>query len=339
MPTRRSGRRWTAFPATIAARPTSTATSSITCCTTPSATTRRPRPRSDLVLDPDPPPERIVEVLGKYPFRDVKQAYRNLMALGEEKIRFLSTRRCRHFLAAIAPQLLEAIAATADPDSALVNLDKVSDSLGGKGVLWELFSFNPPSLRLYVELCAYSPYLSGILTSNPGMIDGLMDSLVLDKLPARETLRADAGRAVPRGRGHRPDPAQLQERPAASRGRPRLAGQGGRAGHDRRPCPTSPRPAWRRSPPRNSQRLAAKFGRPRIAAGVRAGQPCEMVDPGPGQVRRPRNELPQRPGHRLPLRGRRPDGLRLRPPAAARPPPTSTSSASWDSGSSRPPAT
>ena len=29
----------------------------------------------DLVLDPDPPPERIAEVLGKYRFRDVKQAY------------------------------------------------------------------------------------------------------------------------------------------------------------------------------------------------------------------------------------------------------------------------
>ena len=110
------------------------------------------------------------------------------MSLGEERIRFLSTRRCRHFLAAIAPQLLSAIAETADPDSTLVNLDKVSDSLGGKGVLWELFSFNPPSLRLYVELCASSPYLSGILTSNPGMIDGLMDSLVLDKLPSRESM-------------------------------------------------------------------------------------------------------------------------------------------------------
>ena len=57
----------------------------------------------DLVLDPDPPEERIVEVLGKYAFRDVKQAYRNLMSLAEERIRFLSTRRCRHFLAAIAP--------------------------------------------------------------------------------------------------------------------------------------------------------------------------------------------------------------------------------------------
>ena len=48
--------------------------------------------------------------------------------------------------------------------------------------MWELFSFNPPSLKLYVRLCASSPYLSGILTSNPGMIDELMDSLVLDKL-------------------------------------------------------------------------------------------------------------------------------------------------------------
>ena len=41
-----------------------------------------------------------------------------------------------------------------DPDSTLVNLEKVSDSLGGKGVLWELFSFNPPTMKLYVELCA-----------------------------------------------------------------------------------------------------------------------------------------------------------------------------------------
>ena len=144
---------------------------------------------ADLVLDPDPPESRIAEVMGRYPFNDIGQAYRNLMSLGEENIRFLSTRRCRHFLASIAPELLKAIAATPDPDSTLVNLGQVSDSLGGKGVLWELFSFNPPSLRLYVELCAYSPYLCEILTGNPGMADGLMDSLLLDKLPGRQSLR------------------------------------------------------------------------------------------------------------------------------------------------------
>ena len=85
-----------------------------------------------------------------------------------ERIRFLSTRRCRHFLASIAPALLQALGQTPDPDATLVNLCQVSDSLGGKGVLWELFSFNPPTLQLYVRLCASSPYLSSILTSNPG---------------------------------------------------------------------------------------------------------------------------------------------------------------------------
>ena len=142
----------------------------------------------DLVLDPDPPEDRIVDVLRRYAFRDPKQAYHNLMSLAEERIRFLSTRRCRLFLASIAPQLLRAIAETPDPDATLVQLDKVSGSLGGKGVLWELFSFHPPSLRLCVELCAYSPFLAEILITNPGMLDGLMDSLMLDKLPAREAM-------------------------------------------------------------------------------------------------------------------------------------------------------
>ena len=57
-------------------------------------------------------------------------------------------------------------------------------------MLWELFSFNPPTLQLYVELCSSSQYLSGILISNPGMLDELMDSLVLDKLPTLELLEA-----------------------------------------------------------------------------------------------------------------------------------------------------
>jgi len=147
-------------------------------------------PEVDLINEPDPPPERIEAVLGTYPFRDKQAAYHNLMALATEPIRFLSTRRCRHFLAAIAPRLLRAIAATPDPDATLVDLSQVSDSLGGKGVLWELFSSNQPSMDLYVRLCAACPYISGILTSNPGMIDELMDSLLLEKLPSLEARQA-----------------------------------------------------------------------------------------------------------------------------------------------------
>jgi [glutamine synthetase] adenylyltransferase / [glutamine synthetase]-adenylyl-L-tyrosine phosphorylase len=148
-------------------------------------------PESDLILHPQPNPELVEAVLGKYRFRDVTGALQNLLQLAAESVPFLSTRRCRHFLANIAPRLLQALAETPDPDQALVNLEKVSASLGGKGILWELFSFNRPSLMLYVELCAYSPFLSEILINNPGMIDELLDSLVLNQPRTRDELRRE----------------------------------------------------------------------------------------------------------------------------------------------------
>jgi glutamate-ammonia-ligase adenylyltransferase len=151
----------------------------------------RAEPESDLILDPHPDPERIRAVLGKYPFRDVMGAYHNLVQLAQESVPFLSTRRCRHFLASIAPALLRALAETPDPDMALVNLEKVTASLGAKAVLWELFSFNPPSLKLYVDLCAWSQFLSEILITNPGMVDELLDSLVLNQPRSLAELRAE----------------------------------------------------------------------------------------------------------------------------------------------------
>jgi glutamate-ammonia-ligase adenylyltransferase len=149
------------------------------------------QPESDLLLDPNPDAETIRAVLGRYPFRDVPGAYANLAQLAAESVPFLSQRRCRHFLASIAPNLLRAVSDTPDPDMALRNLEKVTRSLGAKTVLWELFSFNPPSLKLYVDLCARSQFLSEILINNPGMIDELLDSLVLNQPRSAEELRVE----------------------------------------------------------------------------------------------------------------------------------------------------
>ncbi len=148
-------------------------------------------PESDLVLAPDPDEATVKAVLGKYPFRDAAAAYQNLMGLARESVPFLSARRCRHFLASIAPPLLRAVADTPDPDAALTNLERVSASLGAKAVLWELFSVNPPTLKLYVDLCAGSPFLSGLLINNPGMIDELLDSLVLNQPRTLDELRLE----------------------------------------------------------------------------------------------------------------------------------------------------
>ncbi len=148
-------------------------------------------PVVDLVLDPSPGPELIEAALDPYPFREKATAYANLMALAREESPFLSRARCRHFLAGIAPRLLQAVGRAPDPDMALTNLEKVSASLGAKAMLWELFNFNPPTLRLYVELCSTSQFLSEILISNPGMIDDLMDSLVVDRSAPAEAIRGE----------------------------------------------------------------------------------------------------------------------------------------------------
>ena len=155
-------------------------------------------PESDLILEPDPDEATVAAVLGRYGFRDVPAAWRNLTRLAQEQ-RFLSTRRCRHFLANIAPQLLRAVAATTDPDVALNNLEQVTATLGGKAVLYELFSFNPPSLKLYVDICD-SPFLSQMLIHNPGMIDDLLDSLILNRPRDLSDLRAELNELL-RGAG------------------------------------------------------------------------------------------------------------------------------------------
>ena len=138
---------------------------------------------ADLVLDHNPDAELVKAILAPYGFSDLDSALRSLTALGTEKISFLSTRRCRHFLSLIAKRLLETISKTPSPDATLASLCRVSESIGGKGVLWELFHLNPPSLDLYVRLCSSSPYLTSILTRYPGMIDELLDSLLIADLP------------------------------------------------------------------------------------------------------------------------------------------------------------
>ena len=118
-------------------------------------------------------------------------AYQNLTQLASESVPFLSTRRCRHFLASIAPGLLRAVADTPDPDMALVNLEKVTASLGAKARAVGTVQLQPPSLKLYVDLCAWSQFLSEILINNPGMIDELLDSLVLNQPRTAEELRGE----------------------------------------------------------------------------------------------------------------------------------------------------
>ncbi|XZE21413.1 hypothetical protein SH449x_001315 [Pirellulaceae bacterium SH449] len=145
---------------------------------------------TDLILDPAPDRDWANRVLKSYGFVRLQDAIQNLQELAQEEIRMLSTKRCRHYLAKIAPSLLSKISQTPNPDLTLENLVETTRSLGGKGVLWELFSFHEPSMDLYIRICGASAYLVSILTKNPGMIDELLDSLMLNRLPSESQLHS-----------------------------------------------------------------------------------------------------------------------------------------------------
>ena len=147
---------------------------------------------TELVLDPEPDRSLIAEVFSRHGMGDLEAAMSDLQRLADEPVPFLSSRRCRHHLAEIAPALLSEVGQTPEPHHTLRTLAQVSDSLGGKAVLWELFGSSPAALRLFVRLCACSPYLTKILVDYPGMIDELIDSLILDRLPSDAWLEASS---------------------------------------------------------------------------------------------------------------------------------------------------
>ncbi len=143
----------------------------------------------DIVLDPYPDASWVDSVLAKYGFEDNVAAYHHLSALAKEDVSFLPQARCRHFLASIARPLLREIAQTPEPQQTLIALNRVSQNIGGKAILWELFSNHSPMLKLFVRMCSACRYLCDILVSHPGMIDGLLDSLLMQNLPSRRLLR------------------------------------------------------------------------------------------------------------------------------------------------------
>ena len=147
---------------------------------------------TELLLDPEPDPQLVDRILSKHRIESSERAMEDLGRLSTETVTFLSPQRCRHFFAALAPALLHEISLTPNPDRTLAKLVEVTDSLGAKAILWDLFRANPPTMQLMVRLCAVTPYLSGILIDHPGMIDELVDSLLMNRLPSAQRLDAQS---------------------------------------------------------------------------------------------------------------------------------------------------
>ncbi len=128
------------------------------------------------VLREDISYEEAIEELTDLGFSDPEGSYKNLMLLrdGPDHSHFPET--CRELLRQIAPRLMEEVTHSPDPDAVLTSLERFVRRVGARASYYALLASNPESIRLLVTVFGFSRFLSGLLISQPDLLDLMVSS-------------------------------------------------------------------------------------------------------------------------------------------------------------------
>ncbi|MEC9368123.1 MAG: bifunctional [glutamine synthetase] adenylyltransferase/[glutamine synthetase]-adenylyl-L-tyrosine phosphorylase, partial [Pseudomonadota bacterium] len=105
--------------------------------------------------------------------------------------RYAATRseRARERLTEFLPHLLEALAATSDPDAALLAFDRFLSELPAGVQLFSLLRANPSLLRLIADIMGTAPRLARVLSRRARVLDAVLDPGFFGDLPDDNVLK------------------------------------------------------------------------------------------------------------------------------------------------------
>jgi glutamate-ammonia-ligase adenylyltransferase len=112
------------------------------------------------------------------------------------RIRAMRSERARELLTQLTPVLLEALAGTADPDSAFAGFDRFLSNLSSGVQLFSLFLARPHFLTLLARIVGATPRLAAHLSRNTATLDALLDADFLSTLPSRAALEEGLARQL-----------------------------------------------------------------------------------------------------------------------------------------------
>ncbi len=127
-------------------------------------------------------PETLV-TLKDLGFSDVRHVAQAVRGWHHGRIRVTRSARARELLTKLVPPLLEALSATADPDSAFAQFDRFLTRLPAGVQLFSLFLANPHLLKHVADICGAAPRLADHLARSPRVLDALLDPDFLGPLP------------------------------------------------------------------------------------------------------------------------------------------------------------
>jgi glutamate-ammonia-ligase adenylyltransferase len=144
-------------------------------------------PAPDL-LDPGVPETACVPMLAGLGFADPAGALANLRRLA-------ATPRQVEQLSAVLPRLLRQLAASADPDMALNNLERLAAVSMDRGVLFTTLRDHPQAMAVVVTVAATSQFLADTLVRTPQILPWLLDPRVM-RPRLREEMHEEIAAAV-----------------------------------------------------------------------------------------------------------------------------------------------
>ncbi len=140
------------------------------------------------LLDPAAPADRGTPRLAALGFSDPALALANLRRLAD-------TDRHRDLLAPLLPRLLRLLAASADPDMALNNLERYAEAVMDRAVLFTALATHPQAALVLITLAATSQFLADALCRHPQAFHWLLDPLVM-RVRSREEMAEEIARAL-----------------------------------------------------------------------------------------------------------------------------------------------
>jgi glutamate-ammonia-ligase adenylyltransferase len=129
-----------------------------------------------------------IETLQKMGFRDPHHAAAAIRGWHHGRIRATRSDRAREILTKLMPALLDALAASADPDSAFAQFDRFVSRQPGGVQLFSLLLANPQLLKLIATVAGSAPRLSDAMARAPQVLDALLDPGFIHELPSRAEL-------------------------------------------------------------------------------------------------------------------------------------------------------
>ncbi|HEY1962424.1 MAG TPA: bifunctional [glutamine synthetase] adenylyltransferase/[glutamine synthetase]-adenylyl-L-tyrosine phosphorylase, partial [Rhizomicrobium sp.] len=132
-------------------------------------------------------PETL-ETLAEIGFADVRHVAAAIRGWHHGRIRATRSPRARELLTRLVPPLLEALADTADPDTAFAQFDRFLTRLPAGVQLFSLLAANPQLLKLLGDVCGSAPRFAEHLARSPKVLDVLLDPGLMDQLPGEKQL-------------------------------------------------------------------------------------------------------------------------------------------------------